>query len=86
MCNVCEKFFKTPILDIPDDAIIEHPPPLLWGDFINSSVPKENRQYAEIPDLNKLAVVLKVSVSISINHFTIRSDITYFNQSNFCMK
>ncbi|CAB3225668.1 unnamed protein product [Arctia plantaginis] len=59
MCNVCEKFFKTPILNIPEDAIIEHPPPLFWGDFINSAVPKENRQYAEISDLNKLAVVLK---------------------------
>lgn len=63
MSVVCQKNFQTAILDIPDDPIIEHPPLLLFGDFINSAVPKENRNYAEIPDLAKLMTVLKVSVS-----------------------
>ncbi|RVE44268.1 hypothetical protein evm_011063 [Chilo suppressalis] len=59
MSNVCQKHFQQPILDIPEDPIIEHPPLLLFGDFLNSAVPKENRVYAEIPDVQKLMVVLK---------------------------
>ncbi|XP_026730807.1 dynein heavy chain 6, axonemal [Trichoplusia ni] len=59
MSVVCQKNFQTAILDVPDDPIIEHPPLLLFGDFINSAVPKENRNYAEIPDLAKLMTVLK---------------------------
>lgn len=61
MCAVCQKHFLTPILEVPDDPIITQPPVLLFGDFINSAVPKENRNYAEIPDLHKLMVVLKAS-------------------------
>ncbi|KAJ8737519.1 hypothetical protein PYW08_000114 [Mythimna loreyi] len=59
MSTVCEKHFQTPILEIPEDAIILQPPLLLFGDFINSAIPKENRNYAEIPDLPKLMVVAK---------------------------
>lgn len=62
MSSVCNKNFQTPILDVPDDPIIEQPPMLLYGDFLNSAVPKENRVYAEIPDMHKLMVVLKVIV------------------------
>lgn len=65
MSTVCQKNFQQPILDIPDDAIIEHPPLLLFGDFLNSAVPKENRVYQEIPDLNKLIIVLKVSMKLN---------------------
>ncbi|XP_050361252.1 dynein axonemal heavy chain 6 [Nymphalis io] len=59
MSTVCQKNFQQPILEIPDDPIIEQPPILLFGDFLNSSTPKENRIYQEIPDLDKLTVVLK---------------------------
>ncbi|XP_021206053.2 dynein axonemal heavy chain 6 isoform X1 [Bombyx mori] len=59
MASVCEKNFQTPILSVPDEPIIEHPPLLLFGDFLNSSVPKENRTYQEIPDISKLMIVLK---------------------------
>ncbi|XP_047524724.1 dynein axonemal heavy chain 6 [Pieris napi] len=59
MCNVCNKNFQQPILEIPEEPIIESPPVLLFGDFLNSSVPKENRTYQEIPDIQKLMVVLK---------------------------
>ncbi|XP_063373463.1 dynein axonemal heavy chain 6 [Cydia amplana] len=58
MSKVCVKNFQQPILDIPDDEIIDHPPMLLFGDFLNSAVPKENRMYQEIPDMKKLMVVL----------------------------
>lgn len=61
MSNVCEKNFQQPILDIPEDPVIERPPMLLWGDFLNSAIPKENRNYQEIPDMQKLTTVLKVS-------------------------
>lgn len=61
MSTVCTKNFGDPILDVPDEAVIEHPPLLLFGDFINSATPKENRMYAEMPDINKLMTVLKVS-------------------------
>ncbi|KAI8430876.1 hypothetical protein MSG28_001009 [Choristoneura fumiferana] len=60
MSTVCQKNFQQPILEVPDEPIIEHPPMLLFGDFLNSSVPKENRVYAEIPDMFKLTQVLKV--------------------------
>ena len=61
LCSVCDKNFQTPILEVPEDPIILHPPLLLFGDFINSAIPKENRHYAEIPELPKLMVVVKVS-------------------------
>lgn len=61
MSTVCTRNFGQPILEVPDDTIIEHPPLLLFGDFINSAVPKENRVYAEISDMPKLMVVLKVN-------------------------
>lgn len=60
MSAVCQKNFQQPILEIPDEPIIEHPPLLLFGDFLNSATPKENRIYQEIPDIEKLMVVLKV--------------------------
>ncbi|KOB72814.1 Dynein heavy chain 6, axonemal, partial [Operophtera brumata] len=59
MSTVCQKNFQQPILDVPEDEMIEHPPMLLFGDFLNSAVPKENRVYAEIPDMAKLMIVLK---------------------------
>ncbi|CAH0703555.1 unnamed protein product [Spodoptera exigua] len=59
MRSVCERYFQTPILEIPDDPIITSPPLLLFGDFISSAVPKENRNYAEISDMQKLMVVVK---------------------------
>ncbi|XP_026758308.2 dynein axonemal heavy chain 6 [Galleria mellonella] len=59
MSTICQKNFQQPILDVPDDPIIEHPPLLLFGDFLNSAVPKENRIYQEIPEIHKLMVVLK---------------------------
>lgn len=66
MASVCEKNFQTPILSVPDEPIIEHPPLLLFGDFLNSSVPKENRTYQEIPDMSKLMIVLKVNYFVLI--------------------
>lgn len=60
MSTICSKNFQNPILEVPDDEIIERPPLLLFGDFLNPAVPKENRIYAEIPDIAKLMVVLKV--------------------------
>lgn len=60
MNTVCQKNFQQPILEIPDDPIIEQPPILLFGDFLNSAVPKENRIYQEIPDMEKLLIVLRV--------------------------
>lgn len=63
MSSVCQKNFQQPILDVPEDAVIEHPPLLLFGDFLNSAVPKENRVYAEIPDMAKLMIVLKVKTT-----------------------
>ncbi|KAJ2954382.1 hypothetical protein O0L34_g2646 [Tuta absoluta] len=59
MANVCTKNFGQPILEIPDDPIIQKPPLLLFGDFINSAVPRENRVYAEMTDVKKLTVALK---------------------------
>ncbi|CAG9558411.1 unnamed protein product [Danaus chrysippus] len=59
MSNVCQKNFQHSILEIPDTPIIEDPPLLLFGDFLNSAIPKENRIYQEIPDIDKLMVVLK---------------------------
>ncbi|VVC96958.1 unnamed protein product [Leptidea sinapis] len=59
MASVCTKYFQQPILEIPEDAIIEQPPFLLLGDFLNSALPKENRTYEEIPNLEKLMSVLK---------------------------
>lgn len=60
MSSICNKYFQTPILDLPEDPLITHPPMLLFGDFINSATPKEQRVYCEMPDINKLITVVKV--------------------------
>lgn len=65
MSTVCQKNFQQPILDVPDTPIIEQPPILLFGDFMNSAVPKESRQYQEISDIEKLMIVLKVKNSFA---------------------
>ncbi|XP_045541953.1 dynein axonemal heavy chain 6 [Papilio machaon] len=59
MCDVCEKNFKEPVLELPEGELIEEPPMLLFGDFINPSLPKEMRVYRELPDMEKLMAVLK---------------------------
>ncbi|CAG5008078.1 unnamed protein product [Parnassius apollo] len=60
MHEVCERHFQTPVLELPEGELIEQPPLLLFGDFMNPSLPKENRVYQEIPDIEKLMAVLKV--------------------------
>lgn len=66
MSSICQRNFQQAILDVPDDPIIEHPPLLLFGDFINSAIPKENRVYAEISDVSRLMIVLKVQFPYSL--------------------
>lgn len=62
MSEVCEKYFKSSVLELSDQDLIEQPPMLLFGDFMNPSLPKENRVYQEIPDMDKLMGVLKVCI------------------------
>lgn len=66
MSDVCEKNFKEPVLELPEGELIEEPPMLLFGDFINPSLPKEMRVYKELPDMEKLMAVLKVSYSLRV--------------------
>ena len=47
---------------LPDEAVINNPPVLIYGDFMTFGAPIENRIYEEIKDTEKLKSVLQVSL------------------------
>ncbi|XP_031357040.1 dynein heavy chain 6, axonemal isoform X2 [Photinus pyralis] len=59
MKEVCGRSFGTPVLQLPDEPIIHHPPILLFGDFIVFGAAREDRIYEELQDVNKLKNMLQ---------------------------
>ncbi|GJQ70897.1 hypothetical protein Trydic_g814 [Trypoxylus dichotomus] len=59
MREVCGRCFGTPVLMLPDEPVILNPPILIFGDFMQVGVERENRIYEEIRDINKLRNVLQ---------------------------
>lgn len=64
LTDMCKRQFGTDVVPLPNDEIIEHPPILLFGDFMVLGAIKENRIYQEITDVTKLKVVLQVRIAL----------------------
>lgn len=60
MKEVCNRSFGSPVLLLPDEAVITHPPTLLFGDFMVFGASKQDRIYEEIRDVEKMKTVLQV--------------------------
>lgn len=58
MKEICNRYFNTAVLALPDTGIITDPPILLFGDFMIPGA--EFRIYEEIRDLEKLKSILQV--------------------------
>ncbi|KAK5640059.1 hypothetical protein RI129_010870 [Pyrocoelia pectoralis] len=59
MKDVCNRSFGNPVLQLPEETIIDHPPTLLFGDFIVFGATREDRIYEEFLDINKLKNILQ---------------------------
>lgn len=64
MRDICNRNFGSPVVMLPDEAIITNPPVLLFGDFMVFGAEKENKIYEEIKNLDKLRNVLQVNLPI----------------------
>jgi dynein heavy chain len=54
------KSFNTEVIPLPDDPIIDQPPVLIFGDFMQIGAAAENKVYEEITDMEKLKCILQV--------------------------
>lgn len=61
LCEICQRSFGTPVIDLPDVTQTNDFPVLLFGDFM-SQTSKENRIYEEIKNTDKLKNVLQVCI------------------------
>lgn len=57
--RLCIEHLNDKIIQLPEDEIIEHPPILLFGDFMSFGAEKENRFYEEIVDIDKTKHILQ---------------------------
>jgi dynein heavy chain len=60
MKEICVSYFSTVVIPLPDDQIIDHPPVLIFGDFMTIGIAVENKVYEEIENIEKLRCVLQV--------------------------
>lgn len=61
MKEICSRNFGTPVLELPDNAkIIENPPVLLFGDFMQFGAERANRIYEELKNVDKVKAILQV--------------------------
>lgn len=63
MKEVCNRNFGTPVLALPEVAIIDTPPTLFFGDFMKFGADKKDRIYEEITNIEKMRNILQVSIS-----------------------
>lgn len=59
LVEVNMKYFGSSVIELPDETVASKLPVLLFGDFMHSSTPNEERIYEEIMDLSKLQTVLQ---------------------------
>ncbi|XP_076676367.1 dynein heavy chain at 16F [Andrena cerasifolii] len=57
--TICASTFAVEVLRLPDDAIIEKPPLLLFGDFVTFGAAREQRIYGELTDISKVKEILQ---------------------------
>lgn len=60
MKQICIKSFTTEVIPLPDDPIINHPPVLIFGDFMQIGTAAKNKVYEEITNMEKLICVIQV--------------------------
>jgi dynein heavy chain len=65
MKELCVRYFSTTVIPLPDDPLIDHPPILIFGDFMQIGATAENKVYEEITDMERLKYVLQVLYCIS---------------------
>lgn len=65
MKEICQRNFGTSVLELPDVPVLANPPVLLFGDFLQVGVDRENRLYEELKNVEKLKSVLEVRYSQS---------------------
>ncbi|XP_066254312.1 dynein axonemal heavy chain 6 [Euwallacea similis] len=60
MREICNRNFGTPVLQLPDNtAVIEKPPNLLFGDFMQFGAKRTSRIYNELKDIDKAQRILQ---------------------------
>ncbi|XP_044766447.1 dynein axonemal heavy chain 6 [Coccinella septempunctata] len=59
MKEVCQRNFGTPVLTLPEVAIIDTPPALFFGDFMRFGAEKKDRIYEEITNIDKMRNILQ---------------------------
>ncbi|XP_023289677.1 dynein heavy chain 6, axonemal [Orussus abietinus] len=59
LTSTCSRIFGDQVIPVPDEEIIEHPPILLFGDFMAFGASKDQRMYEEILDVQKMKTVLQ---------------------------
>ncbi|ERL87542.1 hypothetical protein D910_04933 [Dendroctonus ponderosae] len=60
MKEICSRNFGTPVLQLPDNTgLIENPPILLFGDFMQFGAERENRIYEELKNIDKVKSLLQ---------------------------
>ncbi|XP_057658316.1 dynein axonemal heavy chain 6 isoform X1 [Diorhabda carinulata] len=59
MRDICNRNFGSPVLDLPEGNVIENPPVLLFGDFMQMGAEKANRVYEELRNIDKVKNVLQ---------------------------
>ncbi|XP_049813740.1 dynein axonemal heavy chain 6 [Schistocerca nitens] len=57
MYEVCNRTYGDPVIQLPEEEIILHPPVLLFGDFMVMGASKEDKVYEEITDIEKFKKV-----------------------------
>ncbi|XP_060520964.1 dynein axonemal heavy chain 6 [Cylas formicarius] len=59
MKDICARHFGTAVLQLPEEGLIEDPPVLLFGDFMQFGAAKENRIYEELRNVDKVKNILQ---------------------------
>jgi dynein heavy chain len=67
MKQMCIKYFTTEVIPLPDDPILDRPPVLMFGDFMQMGAAAENKVYEELTNVEKLKCVLQVLFYIYID-------------------
>ncbi|XP_066905836.1 dynein axonemal heavy chain 6 isoform X2 [Halyomorpha halys] len=58
--DICTRFLSDPVVTLPEGGgELQHPPLLLFGDFMNPTAEKKDRIYEEIRSVDKLKAVLQ---------------------------
>lgn len=60
LSDICSRTFSDEVLQLPEnEEIIQHPPMLLFGDFLIFGTEKQDRLYEEITNIDKTKLVLQ---------------------------